>query len=188
MQNSILKKIIIFTLIGLSVLAIYFGSYLPFNKAQEYIYFTSSLNQISTLEQFKELGNGVIRFYSPVGQEEVVRFISRDIVNMIRNPNQKQQIADELVKFIEPNINKRNERHLLTMGEMYSVVWDRYRNEDYYVKAIFYYTEALKIGSNLPPVLYPLFDLYRIHGDSEKATEIKNKILTLWPEEKRISQ
>lgn len=186
MQNSLTKTIIILILMSLSVLAIYFGSYLPFNKAKGYIYFTSSLSQIKTLEQFKELGNSVIDYYSPVGQEEVARFMSRDIENMVRNPNQSQQISEALVKFIEPNMSKKNVRHLITMGEIYAVVWERYRNEDSFNKAVFYYTEALKIGPNLPPVIYPLFDLYRAHGDQQKMAEIKNKILTLWPEEKRL--
>lgn len=188
MKSDFFKKIIIIILMIFAFLSIYFGAYLPFVKAEKYILFIQNLRNLKTLEQFQGGAGELLNFYSPIGQEEVVRFLSRDMVNMVRNPEQPEQISREIINSIEPKIYKKNVRHLLSIAEVYSILWGKYRKEDDFRKAESYLLEALKIGPNLPPVLYPLFDIYRAHGDQEKMKEISQRIVSLWPTEKRIAQ
>lgn len=188
MKPALIKQVIVFFLAILVLVFIYFGSYLPFVKAQKYIFFSQSLKNVKTIEDFREKSENLLSFYSPVGQEETVRFFSRDIVSMIRNPNQQEQISRELVNLIEPRISEKNVRHLLTMAEIYSILWAKYNREEDFLKAESYSLKTIKIGPNLPPALYTLFDLYRFHGDKQKMQEIGETILKYWPENNGIKE
>ncbi len=188
MKSQLFKQLAAVFLIIFALLSIYFGSYLPLVKAQRYISFTQSLSNVKTLEEFQSRSKNLFEFHSPIGQEEAVKFLSRDIVNIVRNPNQGEQISRELVNLIEPYILKRNVRHLLTMSEIYSILWTKHKREEDFLKAESYFLETLKIGPNLPPALYPLFDLYRFHGDSQKMKKIGGTILQYWPEDNRVKE
>lgn len=187
MKSLLFKQITSVSLIILAVLSIYFGSYLPFAKAQRYIAFMQSIGTIRTLEQFSERSKSVFDFYSPVGQEETVRFLSRDILNIVRNPNQPEKVSRDLVGLAETYVYRKNVRHLLTMAEAYSVLWEKHnKKEEDFLEAESYLLQALSIGPNLPPALYSLFDLYRAHGDEQKMKGIRDTILKFWPDEKRV--
>lgn len=188
MKSQLLKQLAAVFLIIFTLLSIYFGSYLPIVKAQRYISFMQIMPTIKTFEEFLARSKSVLDFHSPVGQEEVVRYLGRDIVGMARNPNQQEDISRELIKLIEAKTQMKNVRHLLTMSDGYSILWNKYRKEEDFLASESYYLSILKIGPNLPPALYSLFDLYRAHGDKEKANEIRERILKLWPTEKRLPQ
>ncbi len=186
MKSGILEQIIIVVLIFLTLLGLYFGSYLPFVKGQKYIFFANSIGSIKTLEQFKVLTNDLLSFHSPVGQEESVRFLSQDILNLMSVQNQPEEVVRDLAGIIEGNILKDNVRHLLNGASAYSVLWNRYKKPEDFLKIEDYMQKTLAIGPNLPPALYPLFDLYRIQGNQEKMREIGEIILKNWPEDEKI--
>ena len=188
MKSQLLKQLVAVFLITLALLSIYFGSYLPVVKAQRYISFMQFMPNVKTYEEFLARSKDVLDFHSPVGQEEAVRYLGRDIVGMSRNPDQQENISRGLIELIEERTQMKNVRHLLTMSDGYSILWNKYRREEDFLKSEFYYLSILKIGPNLPPALYSLFDLYRAHGDKEKANQIKERILKLWPTEKRLTQ
>ena len=72
-----IKKIFIFLGILLAVLAIIFGSYLPFEKSRSYVRAINMLNSIKTLPEFEDVFGRALSFYSPIGQEEIVKFFQR---------------------------------------------------------------------------------------------------------------
>ncbi len=69
---------------------------------------------------------------------------------------------------------------------MYTVMWKKYKKEEYYLKAEKYYRTALASWPKLPPLLYGLFDLYQSKQDKEKMKEIGAVILNYWPDDKSI--
>jgi len=190
MKTNFLRQAILILLTFGSVLSIYFGAYLPYSKAKKNIHVINSLRSgnIKSLEQFKSLSNGLISFYSPIGQEETIRFFGREIISMMRNSNQQEPVMRELAKTVEPFSFYNNVRHLSAMGEMYSILWSRYGKEEDFQKAEFYLLKMAEIGPNLPPALYSLFEMYKIHGDKEKMVEIGERILKNWPGDKNIEQ
>jgi hypothetical protein len=61
-------------------------------------------------------------------------------------------------------------------------------NPQYLGQAIKYYEEGEQLGPNRPQILYGLFDVYRVAGDTVNTERIATKILTNWPHDDRINQ
>jgi len=186
MKDVLKYLIVILGIIG-AILAIVYGSYLPLTKSKMYIAALRDVRHIKTVQEFEDLFNKVFDFYSPVGDEEVPKFLGTDILNLIANGQQGEQTSRALVKFIEPHLWKDNVRHLLLLGQMFASLWQNFgRQEQDFNKAESYLREAYKIGPKLPPVLYTLFDLYRANGDKNKVQEIGNQILKYWPDDEKV--
>ncbi|MBI5305967.1 tetratricopeptide repeat protein [Candidatus Wolfebacteria bacterium] len=185
-MNNELKKIIIFIGVILAVLSIYFGSLLPFAKSKTYINALNKMPSVKSLEDFKNNFDVVFDFYSPVGDEETEKFLSSSILGIVSQKEQPENVSRYLVEYIEPKLQKNNVRHLIMIGQMYMVLWQKSGKEEDFVKAEEYYYQALSIGPKLPPVLYGLFDLYQAKGDTAKIREISERILQLWPEDEKI--
>ena len=83
---------------------------------------------------------------------------------------------------------KNNVRHLIILGQMYSVLWQKSGKEEDFKKAEEYYLKAMEIGPKLPPVIYGLLDLERASGNNEKIKEISKIIFQYWPEDERVRQ
>ena len=181
-----IKKIFIFFGILLAVLAIIFCSYLPFEKSRSYVRAINMLNSIKTLPEFKDVFGRALSFYSPIGQEEIVKFFSSDTITSLVSQNNPEALSRELVSFIEPYLFKNDVRHLIIRGNLYSLLWQKYRQEEDFVKSEEAYRAALAIGPKLPPVLYSLLDLYQAKGEGEKLKEIANTILKYWPDDQKI--
>lgn len=181
-----IKKILISFGVLLAILSIIFGSYLPFVKSHSYVRAINMLNSIKTLPEFENVFGQVLSSYSPVGQEEIVKFFSSDIITSLVSQNNPEILSREIVSFIEPYLFKNDVRHLITRGNLYSLLWQKYRQESDYVKSEEAYRAALTIGPKLPPVLYSLLDLYNAKGDMEKLKEIANTILKYWPDDQKV--
>lgn len=181
-----IKKIAVFIGIALAILSIYFGSLLPLVKSQRYISAVSVMSSIKSLEQFKKIFDRVFDFYSPVGDEETAKFLGSSIVNIVNQKEQPENVSRYLVEYIESKLQENNVRHLIMLGQMYSVLWQKSGNEKDSGKAEKYYQKALAIGPKLPPALYGLFDFYRTRGDQEKIRKIGERILQLWPEDEKV--
>ena len=168
--------------IVIALFAFVYGSYKPFIKSQRFIHGLQQLQVIRSMSAFKEAFDPVFSFSSPVGEEEAAKFLSYDILGIIRQPGQSEEVARGLVEYIEPYIEKTDVRHLLSLGQMYVILWNAYGHEADYVIAERYYRDALAMGPKLPPVLFALFTLYQQRGDSEKLNEIALTIKAYWPE------
>lgn len=176
-----LKNLAISSLIILALLSIYFGSYLPFVKSRRFIKSLRTADSVKTLDQFKTHFDKVFKFYSPVGDEEVTKFLSNDIATMISQTGQSEEIARALVGYIEPYLLRNNVRHLLMGARFYSILWNHFRKVEDVKRAEDYYLAAFKIGPKLPPVLYGMLEFYRAIGNREKYEEIARLIITYWP-------
>ena len=183
-MSDLLKNLIILLLIATTCLSIYLGAYLPFTKSQRYIVAIRTLPSLKSVGEFEKNFDAVINYYSPIGDEEVMKFLSNDISNIIAGQEQPEVVSRALVEYIEPHMFKNDVRHLLTLGRMYSVLWQKYDRKDAdYNRAEEYFLKAYAIGPKLPPVLYSLFDIYKLKGDNEKLKNIVSEILRYWPDD-----
>jgi hypothetical protein len=193
MPKLIIKQFILVTLIILAVLSIVFGSILPLMKAQGYISALTDLQsaKIHSVDQFKTEFGAVLDFYSPIGQEEIVKFLSESIMEMMINETQQTgklgPVAPALVSFVEPYLFTNNVRHLLFAAEAYRTLWQATGNKDYFVKSYDYYQKAYAIGPKLPPVLYGMLDLYGLVGDRVDGKKIGEIILQYWPDDQGVA-
>ena len=180
-----LKKTFISAFLFLSVLSVYFGSYLPFEKAQLYITALKQLTGVRSVGEFKENFGRVFDFYSPVGQEEVAKYIGNDVLNTVYGveSSSAEIVAREVTSFAEPHMLKNDVRHLTLMGQWYYVMWGRFKNSNDLKRAEEYQLAAFEIGPKLPPVLYGLMDTYRAVGNKQKIQELGKYILSLWPDD-----
>lgn len=171
---------------GLTILAIVFGSLLPFLKAQKYITAVRSLSQVRSLDQFRATFDHALDFYSPVGAEETGKFLGNEIFNAVNNPQQQEEISRALVAYIEPHLLKDNVRHLLLLGRMHYMLWLNFKDDRNFASAEQYFLAAHAIGPRLPNPMYGLLELYEKRGDQAKVREFAEKILSYWPSDGRV--
>jgi len=183
-----LKSILISVLIILALTSIYFGSYKPLAKSQLYIKANGVAPNFQTLNDLKETYNQVFDFPSPIGQREVVKFFTNNVLSIITQKSISEEVAVELVKYAESKIFKDNVNQLLHMAYTYDYLWQRFEDEEYFKKSEEYYNQVNKIGPKLPHALYGLFNLYKKSGQTEKIKEIGGKILELWSEDNGIKK
>lgn len=168
-----IKNIVIVIVIVIVFFSLYFGSFLPLAKSQRFISALRFISSVKTLDEFKANFDRPLKFYSPVGAEEIAKFLSNNILQIISQKEQSEAVSRELVSYIEPYMFKNNIRHLTALGHMYMILWERYgRKEEYFQKAENYYREAYQIGPKLPSVLYGMLNLYKAKGDVQKSKEI----------------
>lgn len=187
--NLLVKSVASALTVILAVGALVYGVYAPVAKASQYITALQTISSVNSIEGFKAHFNPALTHWSPIGQEEVVKYLGSDIVNFVVSGDQSEEAARALVEYIEPYLFPNNVRHLLMGGHLYSGLWEQYgkKSEDY-VRAEEYYTAAFRIGPGLPPVLYSLFDLALKAGETEKANAAAAEILRLWPEAEAIKE
>ncbi len=189
-MNRDLKYIIAFISIIAILVLLYFGAILPFIKAKLYIRAMNNLQaqRIRTLDEFKKNFDTVLNYYSPVGQEEVVRFLAQEIVGGMIYQEQQEAVSRELVNYIEPRLMQENSKHLVLLSAMSGKMFNIYRHNDDLIKTEEYYQKLLTLNPKSPQALYGLFDIYQKTGRPEKTKEIGEIILTYWPEDNRIKE
>lgn len=188
-MNLFIKQLTIIALLISATLSIVFGSYLPLVKSLRFITALNSIPSIKTLEQFETNFDQAFKFYSPVGDEEITKFLAGDILQIISQENQPEAVSRMLVTYIEPYIFQNDVRHLMVIGQMYQVLWGKYgQREEDSQKSENYFQKALAIGPKLPPVLYGMLDIYQMKGDVQKVKEIGEIILKYWPDDERIKK
>ncbi len=184
---NIIKKIILVFLIAAALALAYTSAYLPFAKASKYINAVQAGQNIHSIDEFKQVFDSVFNFYSPIGNEEVVKFLSNDILTLISQSQATENISRIIIEYIEPRLIANNVRHMLTGARAYETFWRRYGGkEEDYKAAISYYERAYAIGPKLPPVLYGMLGLYYAHHDLDKAKNIAGEILKYWPNDDRV--
>lgn len=164
-----------------ATLSLVYGVYLPLKKSSAYI---GAIRNLQTAKSLSEVIAGYDRAFmvpSPIGGEELAKFASYDVLNMISNSRQPEQVSRELVGYIEQYVLKNNVRHLLAIAQLHATLWQRFGDNEDYAAAERYYRDAYAIGPKLPPVLFGLLNLYGAKGDTAKAEEVGNEILRYWP-------
>lgn len=185
MKNSPIKATICVAGIVLAAMGIYFSSLLPLRKAQSYLDAQRRMNNVHTVGDFQDNFDMAFNLYSPVGDEEIAKFLGNDVLNIV-NQGQPEDVSRQLVSYIEGHLFKDDVRHLLLLGQMYQILWQNYQKEDDYQKAVGYLEKAHEIGPNLPPPLYKLLNLYLMHKDKDNADRIGGLILANWPQDENV--
>ncbi len=184
-MNSVLKQLAFLVLIILAGLGIYFGAFLPLGKAQSFIRAQANLRLIKNTDDLQNLYDVPLGFSSPIGQEEVTKFTASTISDLVAGQNLDEPTARWLTEYIEPYLFKNDVRHLVLLGDMYRILWERYgARETDFTKSEEYFLKAYEIGPRLPPVLYRLTEMYLKHGDKENARRYGETILQYWNDEK----
>lgn len=184
-MNIFLRQLLVIILIILSALGIYFGAYLPWVKSRAYINAlkTMSGGGVQSLGDYFDAYDKAVKLYSPIGEEEIAKFLVNDIMNLISTDTQSEEASNALVEYAEPLLFKNNVRHLLLGGRMYYILWMRFGDKKNYEKAGVYYRQAFELGPKLPPVLYGLLQFYQDGGETEKFEEVRKIIRGYWPED-----
>jgi tetratricopeptide (TPR) repeat protein len=169
----------------LAALGIYFGAILPLAKAQSYLDAQRRMENVHTMDDFRANFDVSFNLYSPVGDEEIAKFLAGDILNIV-NQGQTEEVSRQLVSYIEEHLFMDDVRHLLMLGQMYQVLWQNFQKEEDYQKAISYLEKTHELGPNLPPPMYKLLNLYMLHNDKENAQRIGDLILANWPQDENV--
>ncbi len=186
MGKLLIKQFILIALIILAILSIVFGSYLPLVKSRRFIAALSSVASVKTVQEFMVNFDKSFKFYSPIGDEEITKFLVNDVLQLISQPTQSEAVDRALVNYIEPYLFKNDLRHLMATGEMHRILWEKYGREEDFTKAEDYFNQAYKIGPNVPPVLYSMINLYLAKRDILKVKEIGGIVLQYWPDDENI--
>lgn len=159
---------------------IYFSAFLPYGKATRFINAERATASIQTIEQFEGVFRVPLDFPSPVGDEEVVKYLSNDIIGLVHQIKD-EETARRLVAFIEPRLWKDDVRHLLAAGQLRYSLWQNFGKESDFRATEEYFLKVREIAPKLPQPLYGLLEIYKIKGDTVKREAQIKEILTLWP-------
>lgn len=185
MKNNILYYGFIALGIILALFVILYGAYLPWTKSRSYIRALQAMQSINSVEQFKIAFSKPLDLGSPIGSEEITKFLGNTIQGIVAQSGQPEEVSRELVQFIRPYFSQENVIHLLTLGNLHEMLWRNYgQKEEDFVIAEQYYLHALELGPRVPPTLYALLGLYQARGEVgfEKFANIAKTILTYWPD------
>lgn len=177
-------KIIAGLIGGAALFFLVAGSILPWDMARSYINALRSLSGQTSLESFLQKFGSVLEHPSPVGREEVVKFLSGDLKSMIAS--QEELVARTLADFIEPHLFKDEVRHLLTKADINYLLWKRFGKKEDFIKTAEAYQAVGKIAPNLPQPLYGLYNIFLEAGQKDLANQAGKEIIRLWPTETRV--
>jgi len=185
-MSIFLKQFVIIILIVMTFLSSYFGAYRPLIKSRLYISALKNNSMIRSVSDLIYLFSVPLEFKSFIGDEEMIKFLSSDLLAIVSDGRNNEEASRAIKDFIEPYLIKDNVRHLMVLSQMHFTLWERYKNDADYEKSKKYLLDAYAIGPKLPPILYGLLDLYTKKGETEKAKEIAKQILTYWPDDEKV--
>jgi hypothetical protein len=168
----------------------WYGNYLPLHKSQDFIEATRNIANARSLDQFTKTMDVPLTDMSPIGQEELVRNMASVVTNVLRSPSGKDArltaaVMDYMTKYFDPIIRRGRgmsfEQDVYVMGLANQISFLQTQDPKYYQAALEYYLLGNRLGPARPQTLYGLFDIYRLGNQPDKAIEVANRILTLWP-------
>ncbi len=190
MERNIMKNAFKYTAgacgIILCVLSLYFGAYLPLQKARRYIEALQGARSVQSAPAFKENFRRVLDFNAPISDDEIVKFIQGDIITLVSKGIQPEEVSMDLVTFIEGYSDQEDVLHLVNLARLHHFLWLQFRKDGYFEKSEAYYKKVLDIAPKLPPALYGMLDLYRVKEDGKKILEFSDKTLRYWPNDVRV--
>ncbi len=168
----------------LALLAIYFGAILPYVKASRYIAAETTANSISDERDFENHFNYALQFYSPIGGEELPKYLSSDITSLLprlASPD-SEPVARALVNYIEPYLWQNDVRHLIVIAQMHYILLRNFHRVEDFKAVETAFNQAHEIGPKLPQPLFGLYQLYTDAKQTAAADTEKAEILKLWPD------
>ncbi len=190
-------KLIIAIMSSLLILtAMYYGSYLPFRKSQLYINAQVGLSKgIRSLQEFNDLFEPALNFYSPVGQDEIVSGYLRVLIGLLEKQSNKE-VVDILIKQAEarmaPILEKEKgfglSQNIYNLASIYAISAIRFNDDVYYEKGVEMFMLGLIHSPNRAMFLYGLFNLYQFKGDEKGLKEVGETILKYWPNSSQIRE
>ena len=196
-MNRTSKEIIAVVVCLFLVFLAWYGSYLPMRKAEIYISTLQRIqtNPVSTLSELEKRISVPLDYFSPIGQEELVRNMANSVLGFVQQSQDATSTA-ELIRFttsyFEPILVRGRGmsfgQDIYLMGAINETAYARTMDKTYLENAKKYYLEGESLGPDRPQVLYGLFDVYRMEGDTANAEAIGNKILANWPTDQTVQQ
>ncbi|MGC9603049.1 MAG: tetratricopeptide repeat protein [Minisyncoccia bacterium] len=185
-MRSSLKYILAGVLIIAAVFATVRGSLQPFTKAQLFIKGLKNLSSVKTLDDFTAQFDAVFNYPSPVGNEEVAKFLSDQVTSIVSQQSQPEDVSRVLVSYMESHISQNDLLSLFTIAHFHAILWQRFHRTEDYSQAEQALKRALSIGPEVPPVLYSLASLYASGGDRVKFVQTAQTILSYWPDDTQL--
>ncbi len=195
-MNSNVKKLIAVAASALLLFAAYYGSYLPYAKSHAFITGSQRVGQAKTFGEFSKIVEDVLDMPSPVGQEELTRTITSNLIDVMRSLGQDKALTGAAVQLMEKYYSPILARgkgfsfaqHLYATGAAYEVAALQAKNSEYLGKAYEQFRRGLEVSPNRPQFLLGLFDVFRFSRETGKVKEIVERILTLWPWNTEVPQ
>ncbi len=171
------------------------GEFRPLAKSQIFIDTLRNLSSARSLQEFEKSVSVPLDYWSPVGQEELVRNVANTILGTIQQ-NSDPKLIEELVNYIEsyykPVIDRGRgmsfEQNLYILGAINEMAFTKTGQLRYLQGAHKYYSKGLEIGPKRPQFLFGLFDIYRMEGDVKGTIDIAQQIMSQWPADTRTPQ
>lgn len=194
-RSEELKKLIGILISVLILLVAYFGAFLPLRKSQIFIETLRSINSARSLADLQKMMSVPLDYYSPVGQEELVRNTANTMLGVVQQNSDPQIIAnvvDYIESYYKPIVARGHgmsfEQNLYLLGAINEMAFTKTSQLRYLQDAHKYYSEGLALGPKRPQTLYGMFDVYRIEGNVEGATGVAQQIMKQWPTDARTQQ
>jgi tetratricopeptide (TPR) repeat protein len=186
------KQVIAIVAIVLLVVVLYIGTYLPYRKGVSYITALGQAPQATSLSEFGHVFAVSLDLPSPVGQEELVRSFVNTMSSVIAsNAKDVPGLGDSALQLVDHYAQPLLDRGrglsfaqlLYVSGAAYETAYSATGNTAYSDKARMYYERGLELSPDRPQFLYPLLEDYRARGDKDKARELAERILSIWPDD-----
>ena len=151
-------------------------------------------NKIHSVQDFFNLVNPALEFYSPIGQDEVVSYytggILAGIISQQNNPQIIEALVKETEKWMEPIIKSQKgfsiSQNLYNFAQIYLIAAQKIKSVAYLQKSIDLFKEGLKNSPNRYIFLEGIFNAYQIKGNKDGMKEIGNTILKYWPNKEEV--
>ncbi len=182
------KYILLIIGIIAGVFAIVRGSIQPFLKSETFIKALQNIQNIKTFDEFTKSFDTAFNFPSPIGNEELAKFLADDVSGLISQDTQPENVSRALVSYIEPHMSSNDILNLLTIAHFHTILFQRFHNAEDYNLAEQAYLKDLAMAPKLPPVLYGLASLYASVGDQNKLMQVVQVIASYWPDDKQIQK
>jgi len=181
-----MKQIIAWIVICAGVLSFVYGAIKPYKKASAYV--TAVKSGATSVDGFVNAFKYALDYPSPVGQDELVRFISSDIMNVIAQGKNDEAVEQKLTDFIhiyadpkiERGVGMNYSQMVMMIGTMHTYKWKQYKKSEDFTLALNYFTQGYTINHDRPQFLIGLLDLYSGSGQKDKADKIQQHITELW--------
>ncbi len=194
-MDKIIKNIVAPVGIILAFLSFIYGAILPFRKSQLFIQAMRQSSSATSVASYMDIFNRALDFASPVGQAEDIRFLENQIGGIVAQ-KPPQQVADALVAYADSisrvakseNESSNFVQEIVILGSIHATNFANYKEKRDYDMALALFQKGLVLSPNRPQFLYGLFQLYVNAGEKDNARATAEKILSIWPGDKKMQE